>query len=198
MLDDESKVNVCRSASSLLAHAITSEYLAADYAFRRDLIPHIKLCTLHLAADVEPEDYTVEELSHFGSAYYENGFYEEAAQLQETWVKKCMKLFGIEDSGTLSSMHNLALTYVAQGHYTKAEELGVQILELMVFVIGDAYSDAALNSMHNLTVIYLSQGRYKEAEELVVRVIELKNKVFGEEHSGTLASMQLLVSAYSE
>ena len=40
------------------------------------------------------------------------------------------RVLGAEHPDTLTSMHNLALTYSDQGRWKEAEELGVQIVEM--------------------------------------------------------------------
>lgn len=190
-LPDEHRQFRCCSASELLAHSITWDFLTTDYAFRRDLTPHIESCTLRRAEESQSESVTSEELNNFGLAYGENGFYDKALRLEKDFVKMNKKLFGEEDSGTMVSMYNLALTYWSLGRHKEAEELGVRVLEFRKRVLGEEHP-YTLTTMHNLASAYYRQGHHNEAEELQVRVLELRKKVLGEEHPDTLTTMHNL------
>ncbi|KAJ9636760.1 hypothetical protein H2199_007754 [Coniosporium tulheliwenetii] len=88
-------------------------------------------------------------------------------------------------------------TYIEQGRWTKAEELGLQVVETTKRVLGDEHPDT-LSSIANLASTYMEQGRRKEAEELRLQVVETTKRVLGDEHPDTLISIANLASTYRE
>ena len=48
-------------------------------------------------------------------------------------------MFGDEHPFTLSSMNNLDVTYQCLGRWSKAEELGVSVVEMRKRVLGEEY-----------------------------------------------------------
>ncbi|KAA8643699.1 uncharacterized protein ATNIH1004_010473 [Aspergillus tanneri] len=92
-------------------------------------------------------------------------------------------------------MANLASTYMNQGRWKEAEELGVQVMELRKQVLGPEHPHT-LTSMAILASTYTNQGRWKEAEELEVQVIKLRKQVLGPEHPDTLTSMNNLACTW--
>ena len=180
-------------ATALLAESITPEQHSSDYAFRRDLIPHIISCA---AGPNGTRMYKEDECIRFALAYYENGFLKEAAELEVRVTEITKKDLGEEHPNTLMSMENLAVTYSELGKEKEAEELVVQVLEVRKRVLGDKHSHT-LMSMENLAVRYSKQGRQEEAEELGVRVLEIRMGILGVEHPDTLMSMAHLAVIYS-
>jgi tetratricopeptide (TPR) repeat protein len=85
--------------------------------------------------------------------------------------------------------------FLESGHWKKAEELGVQVMETRSRVLGQEHP-STLTSMANLASTYRNQGRWKEAEELEVQVMETSSRVLGQEHPSTLTSMANLASTY--
>lgn len=185
----------CRLASSLLAQSITSNNLVADYAFRRDLIPHIEACRLRVDEIFESDIRTGRELTNFALAYDENGLWDRAVVSLVRAAELAKEVAGEEHPDTLFIMYKLASVYRSQGRFKEAGELGLQVLESRKRVLGDEHP-ATLRSMTYLVLVYRSQGRSKEAEELGLKVLELKKKVHGEEHPETLTSMNNLVPVY--
>jgi hypothetical protein len=131
----------------------------------------------------------------FGMCLYSDGRYNDAEILFVEVMETHKSVLGAEHPDTLTSMANLASTYVNQGRWKEAEELGVQVLETRKRVIGQEHPDT-LNSMANLASTFWNQGRWKEAEELGVQVLETRKRVIGQEHPDTLTSMANLASTY--
>jgi Tetratricopeptide repeat len=67
-------------------------------------------------------------------------------------------VLGQEHPHTLSSMNNLALTYLDQECWKEAEELKVQVMEIRKIVLGREHP-YTLSSMNNLALTYLDQER---------------------------------------
>ena len=161
-LSDEIQMTRRRLASTLLAQSITFREHASDYAFRRDLIPHIKSCA---AEPSWTRMLQVEECSRFALAYDENGFFKEAEELSVRVLEIDKRVLGEEHPDTLNSMANLAVTYRQRGRLEEAEGLEVRVLEIRKRVLGEEHPNT-LMSMANLAFVYRQRGRLEEAEEL--------------------------------
>ena len=89
----------------------------------------------------------------------------EACQLQEEVLRKRKEIQGDGHPNTLTSMDNLASSYVQQGRPKEACELEEEVLRKRKEILGDTHPDT-LTSMNNLALTYLQQGRTNEACEL--------------------------------
>ena len=183
-----------RLTSELLAQSITCGNHATDYAFRRDVIPHIESCA---AGPSWTRIYKEEEYIKFALAYDENGFLKEAEELYIRVLEIRKRVRGEEHPDALKTMQDLASTYKKRGRYREAEELEVRVLEIRKRVLGEEHLDT-LMSMANLAETYNKRGRNEEAEELEVRVLEIRKRVLGEEHFETLRSMANLAFTYDQ
>ncbi|KAF6806455.1 Kinesin light chain 5 [Colletotrichum sojae] len=125
------------------------------------------------------------------------GNYSKAEVIVQQAVSTRAEILGQEHPSTLTSMANLALTYMNQGRWKEAEELNVQVIETSSRVLREEHPDT-LTSMANLASTYSDQGRWKEAEELDIRVMETFKRVLGEEHPDTLTSMHNLAFTWKD
>ncbi|KAF6820422.1 Kinesin light chain 5 [Colletotrichum sojae] len=123
------------------------------------------------------------------------GNYSKAEVIVQQAVSTRAEILGQEHPSTLTSMNNLALTYMNQGRWKEAEELFVRVMETRKRVLGEEHPDT-LASMNNLASTFWNQGRWKEAEELQAKELEICARVLGEEHPHTLTSMVNLASTY--
>ncbi|CAN9281338.1 unnamed protein product [Alternaria alternata] len=98
---------------------------------------------------------------------------------------------GAHHPDTLTSMVNLASTYINQGRWGEAEKLDVQVMETSKTKLGADHPDT-LSSMNNLASTYSNQGRWDEAEKLDVQVMETRKTKLGADHPDTLTSMNNL------
>ncbi|CAN9281448.1 unnamed protein product [Alternaria alternata] len=119
---------------------------------------------------------------------------DQVSQLQNI-VKANMKTLGHDHTDTLTSMVNLASTYINQGRWEDAEKLEVQVMETRKRKLGADHPDT-LTSMANLASTYREQGRWGEAEMLQVQVMETSKTKLGADHPDTLSSMNNL--AYTQ
>ncbi|KAI2863719.1 hypothetical protein CBS13152_11227 [Aspergillus niger] len=81
------------------------------------------------------------------------------------------------------------------GHWKKAEQLQVQVMETRKIKLGEDHPNT-LTSMANLASTYRNQGRWEKAEQLEVQVMEMRKIKLGEDHPGTLASMANLALTF--
>ncbi|KAF2133614.1 TPR-like protein [Dothidotthia symphoricarpi CBS 119687] len=164
--------------------------------FRRELVAHVPVMDEEYLDKVKVED----EGKRFvwdtvGRVLSDEGWWKEAEELRAKGLEICLRVLGPEHPDTLTSMHNLALTYQSQGRWKEAEELDVQVVEIRTRVLGSKHPKT-LGSINNLASTYRNQGRWKEAEELGVQVVEIRTRVLGSEHPKTLGSINNLASTY--
>ncbi|PWY86613.1 purine and uridine phosphorylase [Aspergillus sclerotioniger CBS 115572] len=126
---------------------------------------------------------------------YSDGRWKEAERMGMQMVELRKQALGPEHPSIITSMNNLASTYLEQGRWKEAEELEVQILQLSKQVSGPEHP-TTLTSMSNLASTYRNQGRWNEAEELEKQEMALCKQVLGPEHPSTLISMSNLASTY--
>ncbi|KAK4161917.1 kinesin light chain [Cladorrhinum sp. PSN259] len=96
---------------------------------------------------------------------------------------------------TLSSIGNLASTYRKQGRWEEAEKLFVQVMETRKTKLRADYPDT-LTSMANIASIFWNQGRWEEAEKLFMQVMETRKTKLGADYLDTLLSMGNLASIF--
>ncbi|KAL7933159.1 hypothetical protein V8C35DRAFT_305086 [Trichoderma chlorosporum] len=111
--------------------------------------------------------------------------------IEAMYVQRKKEALGVDHPLKLTSMANLASTYIDQGRWKEAEDLGVQVMEMGKSVLGAEHPDT-LTSMADLASIYRLQGRWKEAEDLEVQLLTTRKSVLGAEHPHTLTSMRRL------
>ncbi|KAL9610367.1 MAG: hypothetical protein Q9167_004937 [Letrouitia subvulpina] len=175
----------------LLAKSIIWRFKTGDYAFRRDLLPHIATFQRLTCFSTATEDAI--GIEEFFLVFSEAGRWKEAEELSARDVEICRGALGEEHPDTLKSIHNLAIIYKSQGRYKEAEALEVQVLDIRKSVLGEEHP---LKSMNNLAITYILQGRYKEAEALQIRVLEIRKNILGDEHPYMLNGMNNLARTY--
>jgi Tetratricopeptide repeat len=82
--------------------------------------------------------------------------------LQQEVLEGRVRILGEEHPDTLTTKHNLASTYQAQGKIAEAAKLEEEVLEKRVKMFGDEHPDTLLTK-HNLAYTYQSQGKTSEA-----------------------------------
>jgi tetratricopeptide (TPR) repeat protein len=163
----------------------------------RSLFPHAKAA---LGTHMTSRQAVVWQASlllrsgHYSSAI---GAYTDAEKMRERSFEARRKVLGEGHPDTLTSMNDLAATYLRQGRQDKSEEMCVEIIGKRKELLGDKHP-ATLASMHALADTYFFQGRYAEAEKLAVEVMERKKEVLGRGHIDTLSSMDSLALALSQ
>ena len=85
-------------------------------------------------------------------------------------------MLGAEYPDTLSSMENLARTYIDLGKWNEAEQLEVQVMDTRKKILGAEHPDTLL-SMGNLARTYSNLGKWNEAEQLEVQVMDTRKKL---------------------
>ncbi|KAE9391736.1 TPR-like protein [Gymnopus androsaceus JB14] len=131
--------------------------------------------------------------------FWENASWENTEKLEEGMLEQYRNILGEQHPHTLTSMHNLASTYLEQRRLNVAQQLLEQVIAQRKEVLGDSngehHSDI-LDSMNNLASTYQLQGKLDEAQQLQDQVLEKRKEVIGEAHSDTLTSMSNLAVTY--
>jgi hypothetical protein len=76
-----------------------------------------------------------------------------------------VRILGEEHPDTLTTKHNLASTYRAQGKIAEAAKLEEEVLEMRVRILGEEHPDT-LTTKHSLSIFYRIQGKTGEADRL--------------------------------
>ena len=97
-----------------------------------------------------------QKCSKFALVMKENGDWKNAEQLEVQVMDIRKKVVGAEHPNTLTTMSDLANTYLAQGGWNKAEQLEVQVMDIRKKVLGTEYPDT-LTIMSSLAMTYRNQ-----------------------------------------
>jgi hypothetical protein len=92
---------------------------------------------------------------------------------------------GSNHPDTLSSMANLAATYVKQGRWNEAEKLEVDVINGRKAKLGSNHPDT-LTGMANLAYTYWNQRKLDAAYSLLFLVVEKMQLVMGMQHPTVL------------
>ena len=128
------KNRFCNEARDILAKSIAWRFATSDYAFRRNLIPHIT--ALHSQMTLSSSSTKSHELTRFALVFYEAGRWDEAEKLDVQVMETRKRVLKEEHPDTLISIGNLATTYWSQGRWDEAVELIQVVVNLRTKTIG--------------------------------------------------------------
>ncbi|KAJ5737117.1 uncharacterized protein N7483_002242 [Penicillium malachiteum] len=154
----------------------------------RTLFPHVKSAMSH-----RPKSQDC--LRSWAGLLYKGACWREAEQLEMQVMGTRKTKLGVDHPDTLSSMANLALTYIDQGRWEEAEQLLVQVIKTYKTKLGVDHPDM-MTRMADLALTYMNQGRWEEAEHLEMQVMGTRKTKLGVDHPNTLTSMANLASTY--
>jgi tetratricopeptide (TPR) repeat protein len=183
-------------AKLILVHSIPLGDATSDLAFRRILLLHIKTNYQFQQENHIKKEFDALEYVRYSHVLQENGMWKDAEDVQYQVMKITKKRFGEMHQSTVTSMGNLASTFVGQGKFDGAEKLLIQVLDLCTKLLGLEHPDT-LTNMNNLAFTFSKQGNLEEAEKLNKQVLNLRTKLVGPEHSDTLVSMANLAFTFS-
>lgn len=125
------------AARALLLFSVAWKFDAADYAFRRDLIPHIK--HISTVAMGRIERFQMKECVTFALAYYENALLDDAENLLVLVMQSGKSRLGGEHDETLDKgMTILASILSVQGRHQEAKELEDRAARLLKEPLGSS------------------------------------------------------------
>ena len=108
--------------------------------------------------------------------------------MRETRKKK----LGADHPDTLTSMANLASTYMNQGRWEAAKVLEVKVIETYKKKLRADHPDT-LASMNNLAFMWKGQGRDVEAIRLISECVRLSRNILGASHPHYMSFSKTLV-----
>jgi hypothetical protein len=130
---------------------------------------------------------------HFLISWYFRlvGRYNESEVNANISTNMLKYILGAEHRGTLTSMGNLATTYMNQGRWTEAEGLQVTVLETRKRVLGLEHPNT-LASMGNLAHTLYSLGRSQDAITVMTDAMVHRMAKLGLDHPDTIQSQYTL------
>ncbi|GLA67705.1 hypothetical protein AtubIFM54640_000950 [Aspergillus tubingensis] len=161
----------------------------------RLLFPHVRSA---MSQQPDSDDLLIQwaKLLYRGAWYASvSGNIVDERKMASKSRKQMEEILGIEDEDTLASTLMLADAYSREGHWKKAEQLQVQVMETRKIKLGKDHP-STLTSMANLASTYRNQGRWEKAEQLEVQVMETSKIKLGKDHPSTLTSMANLASTF--
>jgi serine/threonine protein kinase/tetratricopeptide (TPR) repeat protein len=125
------------------------------------------------------------------------GFPDRAIPVLEQSRKTRQETLGSDHPATISSLGNVAYSYLDAGKLDLAAPLFEEVLGLAKAKLGPDHPDT-LNSMSNLADCYHGANKLDLALPLYKETIERKKAKLGPDHPDTLRSMNNLAMAYEE
>lgn len=120
------------------------------------------------------------------------GQWKVAAELEKN-VLEIWKCIGHPD--TLSSMNNLAWTYMELRQWEQAESLLLDVIEQRMSHFGETDPDTLI-SKANLALTFCNLERPDEAKELLKEVMNTSRSLRGDEDPDTLTCIESLASKF--
>ncbi|TVY65282.1 Kinesin light chain [Fusarium oxysporum f. sp. cubense] len=149
------------------------------------LLPHIESTLEEQPPNEDLQDWAC-LLPNCALCMLTSGNYKAAENSGGKAVETRAMVLGEEHPSTLTSMGNLASTYMNQGRWKEAEEL-----EMSLKVLGEEHPDT-LTIMVNLAIIWKNQGRTRDALALMRSCIVLQERVLDTNHPHTVSSAAVL------
>ncbi|KAJ5971839.1 uncharacterized protein N7479_001757 [Penicillium vulpinum] len=140
----------------------------------------------------DEHEETIDSTSMLATAYWHEGRWEEAEQLDVQVMQTRKTKLGEDHPDTLTSMANLASTYRNQGHWKEAEQLFVQVMETRKTKLGENHP-STLTSMANLAFTWKSSGHDAEAISLLRECLTKQKQTIGLNHPTTLSNSETLL-----
>ena len=148
-------------------------------------------------SDQPPNSSTesVDTLNSEGIECYDAKEYERAVLIFEQVLLLKKEIYGETHPRVASGLHNLALSYEAQGRYNEAEPLLKQELEIYRNELDEAHPHIAM-SLNSLAELYFLQGHYSGAEPFYKQALEIRRNAFGEDNQDVATSLNNLAILY--
>jgi tetratricopeptide (TPR) repeat protein len=130
-----------------------------------------------------------------GRNLHNYGRVKEAVSLLEEVVKIQEQTLAAEHPDRLTSQHELAGAYQANGQVKEAVSLLEEVVKIREQIQAAEHPDR-LASQHELARAYQTNGQVKEAVSLLEEVVKIEEQTLAAEHSDRLASQHELAGAY--
>jgi tetratricopeptide (TPR) repeat protein len=168
---------------------------SAGLRFRRHLVLHFPTNDQLLRGQLDGQsEEQLAEIGHvIGSIYLEEGRCEEAAQLQSNALALWNRMRGENDLRTTTAMSNLALTFIRQRLWEKANDLLSRVIQQREIQLG-AKHPLTLMSRHYRAVGAYEEGRLDDAVTENLAVLEIRSEILGDDHHDTIDSITNLAA----
>jgi len=147
---------------------------------------------VQIQRDVHGVKYPIGDLNGLAVASYALGKYQQAELLYEELLQRAPG----EDSLLIYIKGNLAVVYLLQGRYDKAEQLLTKTIRS--FEDREDFGDGVYSLKRTLAVTYQEQGRYNEAENLFEEILKATRLLKGDKHQETLSCMLYFAQLHME
>lgn len=95
-----------------------------------------------------------------------------------------------------SLLNNMGFFLDSQGHYSEAEPLYKEALEIRRSILPNYHLDIAI-SLNNLAELYRAQGRYSEMEGIQIEALTIRKAILPEGHPDIAQSLNNLAGLYA-
>ncbi|KAL3454410.1 hypothetical protein BJX65DRAFT_301051 [Aspergillus insuetus] len=170
-----------RTATALLTASIEGQPTETDYAFCRQLLPHVhamRSCQIELDL---PAEYFDDAQKAFWTLFEVNEQWHEVRGIGLKVVEHHRTRVGSNREKEMGALARLSWTYRMLGALEKAETLQKEALAYRETSLGNEHKDT-LESMAYLAWIYYDQARYKDAADLQAYVYETYKKLKYDKH----------------
>ncbi|HKX31148.1 MAG TPA: CHAT domain-containing protein, partial [Blastocatellia bacterium] len=123
--------------------------------------------------------------------------YDQAIRACERAVEIRERVLGPDHAETADAINGLALIYLNQGNYSRAESLFQQALAIRERALGPWHPDVS-GVLGNLAVLFSINGDYGRAEPLFQRALKIRETSLGPEHALVAQSSTNLGQLYRE
>jgi tetratricopeptide (TPR) repeat protein len=132
-------------------------------------------------------------MSSLATAYYEDGRFEEAENLQRETLESRRRVLGPDHPETLLSMNSLADICDTQGRHAEAEALYREILDRRRRVLGEDSPDTLLTAI-DLAEAYRGEERYGDSEKVLLETLAIQRRNPGADHPNLGLTLYALAS----
>lgn len=123
---------------------------------------------------------------------------EQEKNKANLWVQsqeKQLRQQGVDDTGVLSSLKELAETCCSEGKNLEAEAIWMRLLEILPRAYGENNLMSGL-LLRQLATFYRSQKRYGEAESVLKQSLQIFQQLYGSEHPSVGIAFNDLAGLY--
>ncbi|WP_436318144.1 tetratricopeptide repeat protein [Streptomyces albus] len=142
-----------------------------------------------------PEGHSL--LFHAGNSLINAGLSAAATDYWQQMVTDSTHFLGPEHPDTLTTRHNLALSYRDAGRTQDAINLHEQVLTDSERLLGPEHPDT-LQTRNNLATSYWQAGRTQDAINLLQQVLADRERILGPHHPDTLRTRGNLATSYAD
>lgn len=141
--------------------------------------------------------FTVGALANLGMLRVKQGRPQEGLPILEDLMRRRDRLFAYNQSGALSVINNLAVTFYELKEYEKATSLLIPALETDLQVLGRS-DPLRLTMAETLAHIEFDQNKLTEAAQRVEATLKIRRDTFPEGHEDTIGALALLADIYEK